>query len=1087
MAETTLDEKAGFLDYQYDIFCGLISKLTSGEGLVFNTVFARISYLGIKYRLKKDILNDLHIYRKEYDKKKNIAADILFDIGKHNLKELLKLAGLRNLGNNISLIKRPDYQIKSNEIVKKKLHGRYNLISKKNSEEYIVVDDDDPTLELVMRVDNLETFKNAIDYINHKIETGDVPVVISLVYIDIDSDGVLMPQMIILQPDYLVDVTAIAECFKPFGGHSKYYLLNKLSLDPYSIHITIGNIVNYFLDEIITNPDIQFDDVVNEIFQLDPIRFSLMEDSELKSVIVTLKTHFDNVKRVISEDFKSIYLDVEKCILEPSFYSPVFGLQGRLDVFHQKKKSNEAAIIELKSGKLFMPNVYGLNTNHYTQTLLYELMIRSVYNFDLKPINFILYSALDKTNIRFAPTISAQQREAISIRNDIVEIEEKIINGRTSSTVFDIVNPENFPGASGFISRDLGKLDEIIRSMNDVEKAYYGHFASFIAREQKYSKTGYYREGITTGQSTLWLLNEKQKSDQFSILQQLKLIELSVEDSSTATLEKTINTNELANFRKGDIVLLYPYNLKSNSQIESQIFKCTITDLLPDRIIVKLRTRIRNLQFETKNTLWNLEHDYLDTGFSKMHTGLIKFFSYPQQKRDIILTVKPPLQPEITPAIVIENELTEKQSKMVDRIVACEDYFLLWGPPGTGKTSKIIRAAVERLLKNNENIMLVAYTNRAVDELCEAVENISENSGVNYIRIGSRYSCDEKYHDKLLDSHVRNLKTRSKLKELIKETSIFISTVSSLLGKEEIFRIKNFNTIIVDEASQLLEPMIISILPNFRRFVLVGDHMQLPAVVSQSKETTIVDNKDLKSIGLTDLSNSLFERMFSRAIENKWEWAYGMLDEQGRMHETIMVFPNSIFYDNKLKTIDAIDRLTVKRMLIPDNELQKKLIDQRLVYLPSETKKSEIFAKNNEDEADKIVKLISEWIQIYKLNGLDLENDSIGVITTFRAQIATIKNKLLKAGIDTEIISIDTVERYQGSARDIIIYSMAVNSVPRFEQVINTDKNELDRKLNVVITRAKEHFIILGNEEILRNNKLYGQLIGEAYRIEIGV
>ncbi|MBK7096825.1 MAG: hypothetical protein IPH57_17835 [Saprospiraceae bacterium] len=184
MAETTLDEKAGFLDYQYDIFCGLISKLTSGEGLVFNTVFARISYLGIKYRLKKDILNDLHIYRKEYDKKKNIAADILFDIGKHNLKELLKLAGLRNLGNNISLIKRPDYQIKSNEIVKKKLHGRYNLISKKNSEEYIVVDDDDPTLELVMRVDNLETFKNAIDYINHKIETGDVLVVISLVYIE---------------------------------------------------------------------------------------------------------------------------------------------------------------------------------------------------------------------------------------------------------------------------------------------------------------------------------------------------------------------------------------------------------------------------------------------------------------------------------------------------------------------------------------------------------------------------------------------------------------------------------------------------------------------------------------------------------------------------------------------------------------------------------------------------------------------------------------------------------------------------------------------------------------------------------------
>ena len=1087
MAGTAISEKAGFIDYQYDIFCGLISKLTSGEGLVFNTVFARISYLGIKFKLKKNLLNDLHIYRKEYDKRKEIPVELLFDIGNYVIRELLKLTGIKHFEQNLTVISRPEFEIRKKEIVKKKLHGRYNLLSRKNSEEYIVIDDDDPTIELVMRVDALDAFRNTIEHLNQKIEKGDVPVIISLVYIDIDADGILMPQMIILQPDYLVDVTAIAECFKPFGGHSKYYLLNKLSLDPYSIHITIGNIVNFFLDEVITNPDIRFEDLLNEIFQLDPVQFALMQDTELKSMIKTLQIHFDNIKRVISEDFKNIYLDIEKCILEPSFYSPVFGLQGRLDVFHKNNKSNEAAIIELKSGKLFMPNVYGLNTNHYTQTLLYELMIRSVYNFDLKPINFILYSALDKNNIRFAPTISAQQKEAISIRNDIVEMEDKIINSRNSDAIFSILHHDNFPGAAGFISRDLEKIHEIINGMSDTEKAYYGHFASFIAREQKYAKTGYYREGITTGQSTLWLLNETQKSDQFSLLQQLRLVDYSADVNSIAILEKTSNTNELANFRKGDIVLLYPSNLKNNGQIESQIFKCTITDLLSDRIIIKLRTRLRNLQFESQNTLWNLEHDYLDTGFARMHTGLIKFFSFPKEKRDIILTVKPPAINDDVSMPAIENELTVKQQEMVEKIVSCRDYFLLWGPPGTGKTSKIIRTTVEKLLAKNENIMLVAYTNRAVDELCEAVESISGDPAVRYIRIGSRYSCDEKYHNKLLDSHVRNLKTRSKLKDLISETPVFISTVSSLQGKEEIFRIKKFDTIIVDEASQLLEPMIISILPNFSRFILVGDHMQLPAVVSQSKETTLVDNKDLNSIGLTDLSNSLFERMFTRAIENKWDWAYGMLDEQGRMHQTIMKFPNSVFYGDKLKTMDHLGRLNVKRILLPENDLQKILSEQRMVYIPSKTRKSEIFAKNNEDEADKIVKLIKEWIEIYKVNGLELMSDSLGVITTFRAQIATIKNKLLKAGIDTEKISIDTVERYQGSARDIIIYSMSVNSVPRFEQIINSDKNDLDRKLNVVITRAKEHFIILGNEEILKSNKLYRQLIGEAWRVEIRV
>ena len=1085
MLGTSDEEKPNFLDYQYDIFCSLIEKLSHGEGLVFNTVFARISYLGIKFKLNRSLLNELHIYRKEYEKRKDIPVEILFDLGKYIIRDLLKLGGVKKMEQSIVSISKPEFEIRKKEIVKKKLHGRYNLLSKKNSEEYIIVDDEDPTAELTMRVDALETFKNTIDSINEKIENGNVPIVISLVYIDIDADGILMPQMIILQPDYLIDVTAIAECFKPFGGHSKYYLLNKLSLDPYSIHITIGNIVNYFLDEIISDPEIIFEDLIAEIFQLDPIRFALMDDSELKSLIKTLQHHFINVKRVVTEEFKNIYLDVEKCVLEPSFYSPVFGLQGRLDVFHRKQKSNEAAIIELKSGKLFMPNVYGLNTNHYTQTLLYELMIRSVYNFDLKPLNFILYSAMDKNNIRFAPTISAQQKEAISIRNDIVEIEDKIINSKNSLTLFRDLHPDNFPGASGFILRDLDKLNNIISSMSDMEKAYYAHFSSFISLEQKYSKTGFYREGRTAGQSALWLLDEKQKTDQFAILQHLRLIEFSKDDSSIAILGKTENTNELANFRKGDIVLLYPYKSGNKNYIESQIFKCTIIELLPDRIVVKLRTKLRNLQFEAENTHWNLEHDYLDTGFSKMHTGLIKFFNSSAEKRDIILTLKAPAKPESIKSLTDTKDLTLRQLNMVDNIVNCKDYFLLWGPPGTGKTSKIIRAAVEALLKRGENIMLVAYTNRAVDELCEAVESIRDMKNIDYIRIGSRYSCQEKYHEKLLDSYVRNLKTRSKLKELIDETRIFISTVSSLQGKDEIFKIKSFDSIIVDEASQLLEPMIISILPNFKRFILVGDHMQLPAVVTQSKETTTVENAGLIKIGLTDLSNSLFERMLSRAIENKWDWAYGMLDEQGRMHQNIMAFPNKIFYDNKLKTIPGIERLNVERNLMTENDFQKKLLENRLMFISAKTKKSEIFAKNNEDEADKIVRLISEWIDIYKINNLEFTNESIGIIATFRAQIATISNKLLKAGIDTEKISVDTVERYQGSARDIIIYSMAVNSTPRFEQVINPDKNNLDRKLNVVITRAKEHFIFLGNEKILESNKFYKLLIDDSIKIDL--
>lgn len=1085
LANTVDNEVTVNIDYQYDVFSSLIARLTCGEGLVFNTLFSRISYLGIKYKLKTVLLSDLHLYRKEFDKKKEISEGILFKLGNFLIKELLYSTGLRNFPVWTMSIMRPEFTISKKEIVKRKIVGRYNLLGKKSSDEYLVIEDEDPTIQQVMRVDALDAFKNSIDYIDQKINAGELPLVISLVYIDIDAEGVLLPQIIIIEPDYLVDVTAVAECFKPHGGHARYFLLNKLAFDTYSVHITTGNAVNHFLDEIISDPGKEFEEVITDIFQLDPIRFSLMEDKDIQVLVKTLRNHFDNIKRVVNEDFKSIYLDVEQCVLEPSFYSPVFGLQGRLDVFQQKKQSGEAAIIELKSGKLFMPNTYGLNTNHYTQTLLYELMIRSVYNFKLKPINFILYSALDGQNIRFAPTISAQQKEAVSVRNDIVILEEQILCSNNIEHILKNIHPDSFPGAGGFILRDIEKIASVFKDLSDIEKSYYTHFASFISREQRNSKTGFFREGVTNGQAAFWLLTEKQKSEQFSILQKLKLTGFGGENDSILYFEKTTETNELSNFRKGDIVLLYPDNGKDISQIESQIFKCTITELAPEMVELKLRAKVRKTQFEQTGSLWNLEHDYLDTSFAKMHSGLVKFFSFPENIRNLILTLKSPEKPEISEIRIDSDGLTGKQAEMVKNIVNCRDYFLLWGPPGTGKTSKIIKSVVNELIIRNENILLVAYTNRAVDELCEAVESIRSNGEIQYIRIGSRYACADKYKGKLLDEWVRRLKTRAGLNDLLKKTNIYISTVSSLVGKDELFDIKKFDTIIVDEASQLLEPMIIPVLPRVKRFILVGDHMQLPAVVSQERLTTEVKDQSLIKIGLSDLSNSLFERMFTQSVSHKWDWSYGMLNEQGRMHDKIMKFPNSMFYKNSLISIDHLEHLRAERELKYRTGIQRDLIKNRMIYCPAKIYETGVFAKNNIDEADKVAQLVMEWKDIFELNNMDFTNGAIGIITTFRAQIATIRNKLIRSGIDIQNISIDTVERYQGSARDIVIYSMAVNSIPRFEQIINNDTKGLDRKPNVVITRTKEHFIFLGNEEILNSNKLYRKLIESSFKIEL--
>lgn len=1072
------------LHFQYDVFTDIVSALAEGEGLIFNTSFAEISYIGIKYKLRKELIFDMHIFRKENENPKTtLDEQTRFLLGQYLIRELILLVSNNQFYNKLKAFARPEFSFKTREVVKKTIFGRFNLVGKRNSEEFILIDQDEPTSEIFMRVDNLDSFKNSIDYLNAKINSNELPVSISLIYIDYDIEGIISPQILIINPDYLVDVTTVAECFKPYGGNAKYYLLNKFSSDSLSKHITIGNIVNKFLDILINNPVTEFNDLLGKIFHFDPIIFTLMSDAEIKSTLDILRLHFQNIRKVVTEDLKNLYLKVDNCILEPSFYAPLFGLQGRLDIFHKETNSNDAAIIELKSGKLFMPNTYGLNTNHYTQTLLYEILVRSSYDFKVKPINYILYSSIETNAVRFAPTLSIQQKEALSIRNDIIITEELLASGKQNNFVEQRLKQELFPAANGFILRDLKDIENTFESLDEIEKEYFETFASFVSKEQYYSKTGYNYSGQMQGQSSLWLLDNHTKIENFSILTHMKIVSIDHENDTTAVFEKSEFSNELVNFRKGDIVLFYPTASKKDHFIESRINKSTIIDIQPDKIVLKLRTSIKNNDIDVFNQYWNIEHDFLDSGFSKLYRSLTAFCRLPKEYRQLILTTRPPDSPNVVNEKKVYGGLTAKQSEMVDRIVSSKDYFLLWGPPGTGKTSKILKESVNQLLQNGENILLLAYTNRAVDEICEAIENISQDMNNKFIRIGSRFSCDSRYHNNLLDNIVAAKKTRAEFKYTIENTPVFVATVSSMMGKEELFLLKKFDTIIVDEASQLLEPMLVSMLVNAKKFILIGDHKQLPAVVTQDTKMNEVNSNILNSIGLVNTSDSLFERLFNRAKENNWDWVIGMLHEQGRMHRSIMNFPNAKYYFGELTTIDGISRLNAKRELNSSNNIQKILNENRLVYVPSATEENDL-AKINNDEAQKIVNIVKNWIEIYKMNDMQFAADSIGIITTFRAQIAAIKHALKEIDIVSDLITVDTVERFQGSARDIIIYSVSVNNEARLKQILNPDKSGLDRKLNVVITRAKEHFIWTGNLNIIRTNALYSSLLDESYMIE---
>ena len=123
--------------------------------------------------------------------------------------------------------------------------------------------------------------------------------------------------------------------------------------------------------------------------------------------------------------------------------------------------------------------------------------------------------------------------------------------------------------------------------------------------------------------------------------------------------------------------------------------------------------------------------------------------------------------------------------------------------------------------------------------------------------------------------------------------------------------------------------------------------------------------------------------------------------------------------------------------------------------------------------------IVKTLLHLYAASGVSLSPDQIGIITPFRAQVAMIKNELSKLNISVDLMTVDTVERFQGGARDIIIISLCVNSANQLENLISLSSDGVDRKLNVALTRARQQLILLGDPQILQGDQTYQSLINE--------
>ena len=942
----------------------------------------------------------------------------------------------------------------------------------------------------------------------------------------------VVPRLIVVEPDYLIDISTIANCFETYGHHPLLFTVNRLTPRLSNKHIVLGNFAGSALDDIINHPaEYDIKDTFRSNFREKALDYATCPNFDAASFKQDAERQVENIKGIVDEIFQTF--DREKAILEPSFVCERLGIQGRVDLMTTDLK----LLVEQKSGKnTFIERKYknphgSLHVEkHYVQVLLYYGILQ--YNFQLSPKNAhiqLLYSKypLPDGLLEVEP-LQKLIREAIRFRNQAVATEfwmadngfDRMLPLLTPQTLNVEKQNDNF--YNRYLLPQLTETLAPLHQLNDLERAYFTRMMTFVIKEQLVSKVGV-QEGVGNSNADLWNMPLAEKKETGNIYTGLTIIEKERSSSfngyDTITLAVPQQGEDfLPNFRRGDMIYLYAYKKDEAPDVRMSIlFKGSLQEIHGDRLVVHLNDGQQNPDL-ISGDYFAIEHAGSDIGGTSAIRSLYTFITSNEERRQLLLGQR---VPRVDKSLTLSRSYHPDYDEIILKAKQAQDYFLLIGPPGTGKTSQALQFLVREQLAGNiysqpssaysaedskhnkpsetintqhstpntqTAILLLAYTNRAVDEIC----NMLTENELDYIRIGNEFSCDPKYSDHLLKEVLDDNATLNSIKSTIADARIVVATTSTMNSNAALFNIKHFDLAIIDEASQILEPNIIGLLTvrhaerrAIERFILIGDHKQLPAVVQQQDTLEAEEtNNLLKDIHLLSCANSLFERLILTERAADRTDFIGTLHKQGRMHPDIADFANRKFYAREqLECVPLAHQLeqTLAYNETSEDETDDVLKAHRMIFIPSKPcRQLNISEKVNTEEARIITDLLR---RLYRQLGNNFDpQKSVGVIVPYRNQIAMIRKEIEKLGIpELEEISIDTVERYQGSQRDIILYSFTIQSRYQLDFLTaNTfyeDGQPIDRKLNVAITRARKQLILTGNEPTLRQNQIFAELI----------
>ena len=545
------------------------------------------------------------------------------------------------------------------------------------------------------------------------------------------------------------------------------------------------------------------------------------------------------------------------------------------------------------------------------------------------------------------------------------------------------------------------------------------------------------------------------------------------------------------NFEYGRPVMFFSLgnNEKTDGKASVNYFKFTgvVNYADGDRIVVTVPDNAPLLELQNAGN-FGMQLSFDETSYKMMFEALDRVIRARGNRlaylRDLFYT--PSMKAErFTFGQIRFPYLNETQEHAVNEVLCAKDVSVVHGPPGTGKTTTLVEAIYETLMRENQ-VLVCAQSNMAVDWISERLVD----RGINVLRIGNptrvndkmlgftyerRFEAHSDYpqlwairksiremrqHRKRGDDHFHQKMDRLKARateleirinaELFGEARVIACTLVSSASR--LLQGMKFATLFIDEAAQALEAACWIPIRKASRVILAGDHCQLPPTIKS----------------LAAMHGGLDKTLMERIVENKPE-VVTLLKMQYRMNDDIMRFSSDYFYHGEVESAPEVKHRGILDYDDAFEWIDTADIDAREEFI------GETFGRINKAEAELTLVVLQHYFEKIGKQRIMDERIDVGIISPYRAQVQYLRHLIKKQSFFKpyrHLLSVNTVDGFQGQERDVIMISL----VRANEEGQIGFLRDL-RRMNVAITRARMKLIILGNTETMGRHPFYKKLI----------